>query len=134
MWRLTGPDAARYLNGQVTNDVTGLTDGQACYAAVCTAKAAWKATSRLRFTPGNFISTPIRFCAESLGARWKISHCRRRGLRGCGRFLDSLHVFDGATPPATEAGFVVAHNRFGIPGHDVWEPIRKGLGAVDAPV
>jgi aminomethyltransferase len=39
-----------------------------------------------------------------------------------------------ATPSAAEAGFVITHNRFGIPGHDVWEPIRKGLGAVDAPV
>jgi folate-binding Fe-S cluster repair protein YgfZ len=38
LWKLSGPDATRYLNGQVTNDLTPLADGQALYAAVCTAK------------------------------------------------------------------------------------------------
>ena len=31
LWKLSGPDATRYLNGQVTNDVTQLKDGQALY-------------------------------------------------------------------------------------------------------
>jgi len=34
----TGPDAARYLNGQATNNVTNLQPGQACHAAICTHK------------------------------------------------------------------------------------------------
>ncbi|HEX4139141.1 MAG TPA: hypothetical protein VHY09_02260, partial [Candidatus Methylacidiphilales bacterium] len=38
LWKLNGPDAERYLNGQVTNDVPRLADGHAFYAAVCTAK------------------------------------------------------------------------------------------------
>lgn len=36
---LAGADRARFLHGQVTNDVKGLTAGRGCYAALVTAKA-----------------------------------------------------------------------------------------------
>jgi folate-binding protein YgfZ len=35
---LTGPDAKRFLQGQVTNDVEALEPGQGCYAAILTPK------------------------------------------------------------------------------------------------
>src|SRR5438309_10138510 len=35
---LTGADRARFLHGQVTNDVKALRPGQGCYAALVTAK------------------------------------------------------------------------------------------------
>ncbi|MEZ5305480.1 MAG: hypothetical protein R3F11_33285, partial [Verrucomicrobiales bacterium] len=35
---LTGPDARRYLNGQVTNNVANLPPGEARYACFCTHK------------------------------------------------------------------------------------------------
>ena len=35
---LTGPDAAEFLNGQVTNDIVSLCPGQGCYAAFLTHK------------------------------------------------------------------------------------------------
>ncbi|CAN5487624.1 glycine cleavage T C-terminal barrel domain-containing protein [soil metagenome] len=35
---LTGPDAKRFLAGQVTNDIEGLPDGEGCYAAFLTHK------------------------------------------------------------------------------------------------
>ena len=35
---LTGADRQRFLNGQVTNNVTGLKTGEGCYAALVTAK------------------------------------------------------------------------------------------------
>jgi folate-binding protein YgfZ len=35
---VTGADRARFLHGQVTNNVTGLRPGQGCYAALVTAK------------------------------------------------------------------------------------------------
>ena len=35
---VTGADRARFLHGQVTNNVTGLQPGQGCYAALVTAK------------------------------------------------------------------------------------------------
>ena len=36
--RFRGPDAERYLNGQVTQQVTGITEGQSRYTFVCDAK------------------------------------------------------------------------------------------------
>ena len=36
--RVTGPDRVRFLNGQVTNDVSKISVGQNAYAATCTAK------------------------------------------------------------------------------------------------
>src|SRR5258705_6149935 len=35
---LTGADRARFLHGQVTNDVKGLREGEGCFAALTTAK------------------------------------------------------------------------------------------------
>ena len=35
---LSGPDAAGFLNGQVTNELTTLTPGDGCYAAFLTHK------------------------------------------------------------------------------------------------
>src|SRR5215218_1107681 len=35
---LTGPEAKEFMQGQVTNDVEGLTDGTGCYAAFLTHK------------------------------------------------------------------------------------------------
>jgi len=36
--RITGPDAERYLNGQVTQNLSNLTDGKTCYSFVCDVK------------------------------------------------------------------------------------------------
>jgi tRNA-modifying protein YgfZ len=44
---VTGPDAADYLQGQVTNDVPALEPGQACYAALLDPKAHIQADMRI---------------------------------------------------------------------------------------
>ena len=44
---VTGPDAADYLQGQVTNDVLALEPGQACYAALLDPKAHIQADMRI---------------------------------------------------------------------------------------
>jgi len=79
LWRLTGPDASRYLNGQVTNDVTRLADGQACYAAVCTAKGRMDGDVSIALHAGDFYLDADAVLRESLGAivRQPIK-CRRR--------------------------------------------------------
>ena len=45
--RLSGSEAADYLQGQVTNDVEGLAPGQGCYAALLTPKGQIAADMRL---------------------------------------------------------------------------------------
>ena len=45
--RLTGAEAADYLQGQVTNDVAALTPGTGCYAALLTHKGKLRADMRI---------------------------------------------------------------------------------------
>jgi tRNA-modifying protein YgfZ len=45
--RLTGSEAAEFLQGQVTNDVEGLAPGQGCYAALLSHKGKMRADMRI---------------------------------------------------------------------------------------
>lgn len=121
LWRLTGPDAARYLNGQVTNDVTRLADGKACYAAVCTAKGRMEGDVSIALHAGDFFLDADAVLRESLGARLdKYLIADDAAFEDVSDTWSLSHVF-GATPPsAPEGGFVVANTRFGLPGYDVW--------------
>jgi folate-binding protein YgfZ len=121
LWRLTGPDAARYLNGQVTNDVARLADGQACYAAVCTAKGRMEGDVSIALHSGEFYLDADPVLRESLGARLEKYLIADDAVFEDVSDLWSLsHVFGAIPPPAPEAGFVTAYTRFGVPGHDVW--------------
>jgi folate-binding protein YgfZ len=127
LWRLNGPDAARYLNGQVTNDVTQLADGKACYAAVCTAKGRMEGDVSIAFHARDFYLDADPVLRESLGARLEKYLIADDAVFEdvCGLWTLS-HVF-GATPPVSpKTGFVIAYPRFGLPGHDIWLP---GSGA-----
>jgi folate-binding protein YgfZ len=54
--RITGPDAARYLNGQVSIDVQNLPEGEAAAACVCQAKGKLEAFGFVRKTgTGGFL-------------------------------------------------------------------------------
>jgi len=135
LWKLSGPDATRYLNGQVTNDITHLADGTACYAAVCTAKGRMEGDVTIARHADEFYLDADSELRESLGARLeKYLIADDAVFEDLSGQWTLLHIFGKTKPSATETGFVIAHNRFGIPGHDVWEPVRKGLGAIDAPV
>lgn len=121
LWRLTGPDAARYLNGQVTNDVAGLADGHACYAAVCTAKGRMEGDVSIALHAGAFHLDADPVLRESLGARLeKYLIADDAVFEDVSDLWNLRHVFGATPPPAPETGFVIAHARFGVPGHDVW--------------
>jgi folate-binding protein YgfZ len=121
LWRLTGPDAARYLNGQVTNDVTQLADGHACYAAVCTAKGRMEGDVTIALHASQFYLDADLSLRESLGARLeKFLIADDAAFEDAAELWSLSHVF-GATPPLVpKIGFVIPHARFGVPGHDVW--------------
>ena len=121
LWRLTGPDAARYLNGQVTNDVNRLTDGTACYAAVCTAKGRMEGDVSIALHAGEFYLDADPILRESLGARLeKYLIADDAVFEEISEQWSLSHIFGVKPPPAPEEGFVVSHARFGLPGHDVW--------------
>ena len=120
-WRLTGTDALRYLNGQVTNDVARLADGQACYAAVCTAKGRMEGDVSIALHAGEFYLDADPALREGLGARLeKYLIADDAVLEDVSDLWSLRHVFGAPPPPAPEAGFVIAYARFGLPGHDVW--------------
>ena len=121
LWRLTGPDAARYLNGQVTNDMVRLMDGTACYAAVCTAKGRMEGDVSIALHTGEFYLEADPVLRENLGARLeKYLIADDAVFEDISDLWNLSHVFGATPPPAPEAGFVIAHARFGLPGHDVW--------------
>jgi folate-binding protein YgfZ len=121
LWRLTGPDRVRYLNGQVTNDVAALAPGHGCYAAVCTAKGRMEGDLHIAARDAEFYLDADLSQHESLGARLE-----KYLIADDAVFEDitgqwSLsHVFGETPPPAPANGFVIALARFGLPGHDVW--------------
>jgi folate-binding protein YgfZ len=121
LWRLNGPDAARYLNGQVTNDVTQLTDGLASYAAVCTAKGRMEGDVSIALHAGEFYLDADPVLRESLGARLeKFLIADDAIFEDVSDLWTLSHVFGATPPPTPTTGFVVSYPRFGLPGHDIW--------------
>jgi folate-binding protein YgfZ len=135
LWKLTGPDATRYLNGQVTNDVTRLTEGHACYAAVCTAKGRMEGDISIAKHGDDFYLDADVVLRESLGARLdKYLIADDATFEDVSETWTLLHVFGATAPAQPDGGFFIAHSRFGLPAYDVWHPVRPGSGAIDAPV
>jgi folate-binding protein YgfZ len=128
LWRLTGPDAARYLNGQVTNDVTSLSDNTVCYAAVCTAKGRMEGDVSIAIHSGEFYLDADPVLRESLGARLeKYLIADDAAFEDVSESWSLSHVFGATPPPKPESGFVAAYARFGVPGHDVWVANSKAF-------
>jgi folate-binding protein YgfZ len=128
LWRLTGPDGARYLNGQVTSDVASLKDGQASYAAVCTAKGRMDGDAHIAVHGAEFYLDAESGLREGLGARLeKYLIADDAVLEDVTDLRKLSHVFGATPPPAPERGFVISHARFGLPGHDVWSEGPEAL-------
>jgi folate-binding protein YgfZ len=123
LWRLSGPDATRYLNGQVTNDVTRLAEGDGGYAAVCNAKGRMEGDVFIARHGGDFYLDAAFELRESLGARLDKYLVADDALFEDVTDLWSVsHVFGPGRPPEPAAGFIVPRARYGLPGHDVWVP------------
>ncbi len=121
LWVLTGPDRVRYLNGQVTNDVSTLADGQACYAAVCTAKGRMEGDLHIAAHGSEFYLDTSTELAESLGARLeKYLIADDAVFEDVSHMWSLSHVFGATAPQVPETSFTVSNRRFGLPGHDVW--------------
>ena len=130
LWGLTGPDAARYLNGQVTSDVGHLADGQACYAAVCTAKGRMEGDVSIALHAGEFYLDAEPILRENLGARLeKYLIADDAVFEDVTDLWNLSHVFGTTPPPAPEGGFVIAYARFDMPGHDVWNSNPNAVAA-----
>jgi folate-binding Fe-S cluster repair protein YgfZ len=135
LWKLSGPDAQRYLNGQVTNDVTLLGDGQSLYAAVCTAKGRMEGDLTIARHGDDFYLDGDAALREGLGLRLeKYLIADDAVFEDLSDTWTLVHRFGEKPPSVPDDGFVIQNPRFGLPGHDYWQPVQPGHGAVDAPV
>ena len=128
LWRLSGPDRVRYLNGQVTGDVAALPVGEARLAAVCTAKGRMEGAVHIAAQDDALFLDADPALRESLGARLeKYLIADDAAFEDISELWSLSHVFGSAPPASPASGFVVRHDRYGLPGHDVW---ISGTGAV----
>jgi folate-binding protein YgfZ len=133
LWRLTGPDASRYLNGQVTNDVASLADGKGCYAAVCTAKGRMEGDVFIARNGADFHLDAAEVLRESLGARLqKYLIADDAVFEEMAGIWSLSHVFGTERPAVPDTGFAVPHARYGVPGHDLWIPASGAMVVGDS--
>jgi len=118
LWRLTGADRVRYLNGQVTNDVASMKEGTALYAAVCTAKGRMAGDVFIGASADALWIDADLSLRESLGARLEkyiiADDAVLEDVTGDWRLT---HVF-GEDEKFSQAAF--RNPRFGLPAVDVW--------------
>jgi tRNA-modifying protein YgfZ len=125
LFRLTGSDRVRYLNGQITNDLAVLATGHACYAASLTGKGK--------------IVTDL-FIAAGTDALWLDAPLVRR--EALHERLEKFLIADDAVledvtdqsrvthffhhPPAPQKDrMIFANLRHGLPGYDCWTPAES---------
>lgn len=122
LWKVTGDDRVRYLNGQVTADITALGSGSALYAAILTAKGKllgdlWIGASE----DALWIDGPASE-KDALEARL------RRFLAADDVEFEALEgwtltrAFASSIPPCAAGGVAFGGLRFGLPGWDLWSP------------
>ena len=126
--RLSGPDALRYLNGQVSNDVRRIAEGASLPACVCTHKGKLEALVMIsRAADGAFYLTADAALRDFLPLRMeKYLIADDAVLADVTAEFDVVHVFGNAAPPPGAMSFTAA--RMGEPGVDVWLPAGGAAG------
>ena len=122
---LSGPDAVRYLNGQVTNDVRKLHPGQALTACVTNHKGKLEAFVYLTTDAEGslFISGPADlrdFLPLRLEKYLIADDCRLDDLTGSTALLHVIAPLEKITPHLLPDEHPAATSRFGLPGYDLW--------------
>ena len=118
--RVTGADASRFLNGQITNDLRKATAASAIQASILNAKGKLSAQVFLSADADGFVLDADLELREELPARLE-----RYIIADDVQIEDvtegfSIFHFAGETPAAATAARAIASNRFGFPGCDLW--------------
>jgi folate-binding protein YgfZ len=148
---VSGPDAQRYLNGQLTNDVAGLRIGDTCYALVCNHKGKLEADVCVSVSADGFRLDADGSLREALEARlgkyivaddcqisditdeWALFH----ELPGSPERGPDPHAAAGGNAgapvatataePTTPGSHTFMNFRFGVAGRDLWLPAGSPL-------
>ena len=124
--RLSGPDAQRYLNGQVSNDVRRIPDGGSLPACVCTHKGKLEALIMIARHGDAFLITADAALRDFLPLRMeKYLIADDAVLEDVTDVFDLVHVFG---PHEVPAGLAITAARTGEPGRDVWLPRGTAAG------
>jgi hypothetical protein len=123
--RLSGPDAIRYLNGQVTNDVRKLQPGLALPACVTNHKGKLEAWVHLTQAPDRALrlSAPadlLDFLPLRLEKYLIADDCVLEDVTGATILLHLIAPLEKITPWLAEEEQPAAVSRFGPPGYDLW--------------
>lgn len=120
-----GPDALRYLNGQVTQDVRSVvSSGRSMPSCVTDAKG--RLQFRVLIHPA--ADGAIRVSCDHDGAEGLFTRLDRYLIADDAELEDlsdgwsRVHVTGVSSPEVPAGGYAVAADRVGVPGWDVWYP------------
>ena len=119
--RITGADAGRFLNGQVTNDVRKATSANAIAACVLNAKGRMNAHLFLSVEPEGFFvdaDPALRDTLQPRLERYVIADAVE--IEDVTGGWSIFHVLNSTSPEVPAQGRIVSVNRFGVLGWDVW--------------
>jgi folate-binding protein YgfZ len=120
--RITGPDASRFLNGQITNDLRKVPASSAIQASILNAKGKLSAHVFIsKDDDGAFLLDADNELREELPARLeRYIIADDVVIENVTEVFSIFHVTADAPPAAPTAGRSVTSNRFGRPGWDLW--------------
>jgi tRNA-modifying protein YgfZ len=124
-FKVTGKDRARFLNGQLTNDIDGLHSGSAIYACALTAKGKLCADLFVAATEESHYLDAEFVLKESLAARLeKYIIADDVILEDVTDEFGLFHLIGAKFPVSPESIdiFQIAATRFGRLGVDLWFP------------
>jgi folate-binding protein YgfZ len=134
--RVTGADAARFLNGQITNDLRKATATSAVQASVLNAKGKLSAHVFVSADDGGFLLDAEPELREELPARLeRYIIADDVQIEDVTEQSSIFHVTGEAAPTVLLSVRSIAASRFGCPGWDLWaeraqqEQLRQELAA-----
>jgi folate-binding protein YgfZ len=137
--RVTGADAARFLNGQMTNDLRKVTATSAMQASVLNAKGKLSAHVFVSAEEGGFLLDAEPELRDELPARLdRYIIADDVQIEDVTERFSIFHLTGETAPPAPLSARTLAADRFGGPGWDVWldrerqEQIRQQLATRSA--
>jgi tRNA-modifying protein YgfZ len=119
--RVTGADASRFLNGQITNDLRKATSTSAIQASILNAKGKLSAHIFISADDGAFLLDADAELREELPARLeRYIIADDVQIEDVTEQFSIFHVTGEAAPAVPVSAKIIAANRFGCPGADLW--------------
>ncbi|MCA1657866.1 MAG: hypothetical protein LC627_01040, partial [Verrucomicrobiaceae bacterium] len=119
--RLTGADAFRFLNGQMTNDLRKATETSAIQASVLNTKGKLSAHVFISAEVNAFLLDADPELRDELPARLdRYIIADDVQIEDVTDRFSIFHLASDASANVLQPARTVVANRFGIPGHDLW--------------